>query len=205
MVEELLRNNRRWAAARASADPAFFRRLTEQQRPRYLWIGCADSRVPANTIIGLDPGQVFVHRNIANLAPATDINFLSVLQYAVEALEVRDIIVCGHYGCGGVRAVIEGLGTGLVDHWLGPVDELLRRHRAEIEAIGDPARRVDLLCELNVRAQVASIAATPTAQAAWRRGQPLAVHGWVYALSDGLIRDMELTIASPEALAALEA
>lgn len=203
MTDELLRNNRRWAAEHSASDPGYFRRLTEQQQPRYLWIGCADSRVPANTIVGLEPGEVFVHRNVANLAPATDINFLAVLQYAVEVLEVRDIIVCGHYGCGGIRAVVEELGTGLVDHWLGPVRALLRRHRAEIEAIDEPMRRIDRLCELNVRAQVASVATTPTVQVAWRQGKPLAIHGWIYALSDGLIRDLDLTISSPEALAAL--
>jgi carbonic anhydrase len=199
MIEDLFDNNIRWAASRARVDPEYFRRLAAQQSPEYLWIGCADSRVPANEIVGLDPGELFVHRNVANLAPPQDANFLSVLQFAVEVLKVRHVIVCGHYGCGGVRAAMSGERHGLIDHWLQPVSTLCRRHAPALEAIEDLDARVNALCEKNVLAQVASVAENPFVQDAWRRGQPLSVHGWIYSIQDGLLRDLETTVDGREA------
>jgi carbonic anhydrase len=194
MIEELFARNIRWAAAKTRGDPEYFRRLAGQQSPEHLWIGCSDSRVPANEIVGLDPGELFVHRNVANLAPPQDANFLSVLQFAVEILKVRHVIVCGHYGCGGVRAALEGRRLGLIDHWLQPVATLCRRHAAELEAIGDVDARVNDMCERNVLAQVAAVAANPFVHDAWRRGQPLSVHGWIYSVQDGLLRDLETSV-----------
>ena len=197
MPEELKANNRAWAARMVARDPDFFRRLVGQQSPRYLWIGCSDSRVPANEIIGLDPGEVFVHRNVANLAPPQDANYLSVLQFAVDELKVRDIMVVGHYGCGGVRAAIDGRRRGLVDHWLHPIRELYRQHRAELEAIPELEERLRRLCELNVMRQVRNVASDVFVQEAWARGQELAVHGWVYALGTGIVTDLHVSVASP--------
>ncbi|MFN3522089.1 MAG: carbonic anhydrase [Phenylobacterium sp.] len=194
MIEELFTRNIRWAAGRTRADPEYFRRLAAQQSPEYLWVGCSDSRVPANEIVGLDPGELFVHRNVANLAPPQDANFLSVLQFAVEILKVRHVIVCGHYGCGGVRAALSGQRHGLIDHWLQPVACLCRRDAAELEAITDFDARVNEVCERNVLAQVAAVAANPFVQDAWRRGQTLAVHGWIYSVQDGLLRDLETSV-----------
>jgi carbonic anhydrase len=183
-----------------SADKGFFRRLEAQQAPEYLWIGCSDSRVPANDIVGLDPGELFVHRNVANLAPPQDANYLSVLQFAVDVLKVKHILVVGHYGCGGVRAAVDGQRRGLVDHWLHPIRELRQAHRVELDAIPDEKARHNRLCELNVIRQVRNVASDVFVHEAWGRGQPLAVHGWVYSLSDGLVRDLEVTITSPEGL-----
>lgn len=191
----LLENNRAWSARCAAEDPQYFERLAHQQMPRYLWIGCSDSRVPANEIVGLDPGELFVHRNVANLAPPQDANFLSVLQFAVEILGVRHIIVCGHYGCGGVRAAVSGQRHGLIDHWLQPVSCLCRRHAEELDMILDVEARVNLICERNVLAQVASLADNPFVRDAWSRGQALAVHGWIYSIQDGLLRDLETSIS----------
>ncbi|HEV2363188.1 MAG TPA: carbonic anhydrase [Caulobacteraceae bacterium] len=199
MLDKLKANNRAWAARRTAEDPGFFSRLVGQQAPKHLWIGCADSRVPANEIVGLDPGELFVHRNIANLAPPQDANYLSVLQFAVEALGVEHILVVGHYGCGGVAAAVDGVRRGLVDHWLAPIRELARAKAAELEGLSG-AERLERLCELNVRRQVLNVAADVIIQDAWKRGQPLAVHGWVYALSTGLVTDLETTIQSPEDL-----
>ena len=196
MIEKLLEQNRRWAGDRAATDPGYFRRLSEQQSPEYLWIGCSDSRVPANVITGLDPGEVFVHRNIANIVHGADINCLSVLQFAIEVLKVRHIIVCGHYGCGGIGAAVEGSGD-LLDYWLHPVRRLAREHSAEVEALADPERRIDRLCELNVALQVESLARTPILEAAWARGQELRIHGWCYDLHDGLIRDLACGRSGP--------
>lgn len=198
MIETLLENNMAWASARVRADPGFFRRLAAQQAPEYLWIGCSDSRVPANEIVGLDPGELFVHRNIANLAPPRDINFLSVLQFSIELLKVRHIIVCGHYGCGGVRAALELRRRGLIDHWLQPVADLAHRHERHLNAIADIETRVNVACEHNVRAQVEYVGRNPFVTDAWRRGQKLAIHGWIYSIRDGLLRNLELTVERPK-------
>lgn len=195
MLERLLQNNVAWAARKTEADPEFFKRLVAQQNPPYLWIGCSDSRVPANEIVGLDPGEVFVHRNVANLAPPQDTNYLSVLQYAVEVLKVSTVIVCGHYGCGGVRAAVAGERLGLIDHWLQPVRDVFDDHTDELSAIPHEDQRLDRLCELNVIDQVRHVAQCPFVQEAWARGQKLTVVGWVYALRDGLLRDLHVSVS----------
>jgi carbonic anhydrase len=190
-IERLLANNQRWASRVDAADPDYFNRLSAQQTPEYLWIGCADSRVPANQVIDLDPGEVFVHRNVANLVVASDLNVLSVLEYAVAALRVRHVIVCGHYGCGGVTAALRGgAQLDLTDHWLQPLRRLHAAYRRELAELPDERARIDRLCELNVMAQVDNVAATPIVQSAWRRGQELAVHGLIYGLADGRLRDL---------------
>lgn len=180
-----------------SADEGFFRRLEAQQAPKYLWIGCSDSRVPANDIVGLDPGELFVHRNVANLAPPQDANYLSVLQFAVDVLKVQHIIVVGHYGCGGVKAAVDGQRRGLVDHWLHPIREVRQAHREELDAILDERSRLDRLCELNVIRQVRNVASDVFVHDAWVRGQALEVHGWVYSLANGLVTDLETTVGGP--------
>lgn len=195
MIEALLRNNLDWAATRTRLDPGYFRRLSEQQAPDYLWIGCSDSRVPANEIVGLQPGELFVHRNVANLAPAQDMNLLAVLQFALETLKVRHIIVCGHYGCGGVRAVLDGQRHGILDHWMQRVQRLCEDHHADLAAIQDPETRVNFICEKNVLAQVRALSRNPFVTDAWRRGQPLSIHGWIYSIRDGLVRDLETTVS----------
>jgi carbonic anhydrase len=197
MLDHLKQNNRRWAEGKVAADPDFFHRLERQQAPEYLWIGCADSRVPANEIVGLDPGELFVHRNVANLAPPQDANYLSVLQFAVEVLKVRHILVVGHYGCGGVTAAVDGKRRGLVDHWLHPIREVFESHRHELEAITDARHRMNRLCELNVMRQVRNVASDVFVQDAWARGQELSVHGWVYALENGLVTDLQVTVSRP--------
>lgn len=202
-LQHLLDNNQRWSAARTAQDPAFFARLAQQQTPDYLWIGCADSRVPANVIIGLDPGQVFVHRNIANLVVHTDMNCLSVLQYAVDVLRVKHVIVCGHYGCGGVAAAMSDHSHGLIDNWLRHIKDVYYDHCSELEAIADGSARADRLSEINVAQQVANVCYTTTVQGAWQRGQPLAVHGWIYGLADGRINDLGVTIDGPEQIRSL--
>jgi carbonic anhydrase len=194
-LNHLFANNRDWADRMVEQDPEFFQRLSRQQAPEYLWIGCSDSRVPANQIIGLLPGEVFVHRNVANLVIHTDLNCLSVLQYAVEVLQVKHIIVCGHYGCGGVRAAMQNQELGLIDNWLRNIKDIYSKHQEELEAL-DENRRVDRLCELNVIEQVHNVAHTTIVQKAWKRGQHLAVHGWVYGLTDGLIKDLNVEVAS---------
>ncbi len=195
MLDHLKANNRAWAARMVAADADFFRRLERQQAPEYLWIGCSDSRVPANEIVDLDPGELFVHRNVANLAPPQDANYLSVLQFAVDVIEVKHIMVVGHYGCGGVSAAVDGERRGLVDHWLHPIREIHREHIHELDAIADQRRRLDRLCELNVMRQVRNVASDVFVQDAWARGQSLCVHGWVYSLArrpgDGFERDGE--------------
>jgi carbonic anhydrase len=203
MLDHLKANNRAWAARMTETDPGFFQRLEGQQAPEYLWIGCSDSRVPANEIVDLDPGELFVHRNIANLAPPQDANYLSVLQFAVDVLKVRHIMVVGHYGCGGVAAAVDGHRRGLVDHWLHPIREVHQEHRCELEAIGDHRARLDRLCELNVIRQVRNVASDVFVQDAWARGQKLSVHGWVYSLANGLVKDLEVTVRKPEDLAGL--
>lgn len=202
MLEDLKANNRRWAAAKLSVDPGFFQRLAGQQSPEYLWIGCADSRVPANEIVGLDPGELFVHRNVANLAPPQDANYLSVLQFAVDVLKVRHIMVVGHYGCGGVAAAVDGRRRGLVDHWLHPIREIYAENRTELEALGDDPR-LDRLCELNVIRQVRNVASDVFVQDAWARGQAISVHGWIYAIHDGLLTDLSVTVSDSGGLEAL--
>jgi len=202
-IERLLGNNRAWAAAKTRADPDFFPRLSRQQAPEYLWIGCADSRVPANEIVNLDPGELFVHRNVANLVIPSDLNCLSVLQYAIEVLRVRHVIVVGHYGCGGVRTAMQNLQFGLIDNWLRPIKDLYEEHRDRLETIDDPERRLDALCEINVRAQVRSVTRTTIVQNAWHRGQELEVHGWVYGIGDGLARDLDVTACGPDCLSAI--
>lgn len=198
MLDHLKSNNRAWAARKVAADPGFFRRLEGQQAPEYLWIGCSDSRVPANEIVDLDPGELFVHRNVANLAPPQDANYLSVLQFAVDVLQVKHIMVVGHYGCGGVRAAVDGKRRGLVDHWLHPIREIQNEHRAELDAIPDERARLDRLCELNVVRQVRNVASDVFVQDAWSRGQDLSVHGWVYSLHDGLVNDLGVTTSRVE-------
>lgn len=192
-VKELLDKNRAWSTQMREEDPDFFSRLSKQQNPDYLWIGCSDSRVPANQIIALPPGEVFVHRNVANLLHHNDMNALSVVQFAVDVLKVRHIMVVGHYGCGGVRAAVVGGECGMVDFWLHSVRELYSHNRRDLEAL-PLEEQVNRMCELNVQAQVNNLCRTKIVQRAWQRDQPLAVHGWVYGLEDGLIKDLNCTI-----------
>ncbi len=194
-LEDLIANNRRWAEGEVRADPAFFRRLAAQQAPKYLWIGCADSRVPANQIIGLQPGEVFVHRNVANLVVHTDLNCLSVLQYAVEVLRVEHVIVCGHYGCGGIAAALRGDPLGLIENWLRHIQDVAELRHAMLAREGDPAWRADRLCELNVLEQAHNVCRTTIVQDAWKRGQSLEIHAWIYRLSDGLVQPLSFSVA----------
>ena len=196
-LEKLFRNNRDWSRRQIEADPEFFNRLSAIQSPKLLWIGCSDSRVPANQILGLAPGEVFVHRNVANLVIHTDLNCLSVIQYAVEVLQVEHIFLCGHYGCGGVRAAYGHRQLGLIDHWLRNIKDTYARHRGELEKLADGDPRMDRLCELNVLTQVESVCHTTLVQNAWVRGQPLAVHGFIYRLQDGLLHDLAVRITGP--------
>ena len=195
---ELLENNRRWAEQVSAQDPGFFERLASLQTPRILWIGCSDSRVPANQITGQQPGEVFVHRNVANVVVHTDLNCLSVIQYAVDVLGVRHIIVCGHYGCGGVKAALEGRRLGLSDNWLRHVEDVRDTHAAALADLQDDEARLDRLCELNVIEQVLHVAQTTVMRDAWTRGQDVSVHGWIYALRDGRLRDLHVSAASAD-------
>jgi carbonic anhydrase len=195
MLDELKANNRNWADRKVAADPGFFKRLEGQQAPKYLWIGCSDSRVPANEIVDLDPGELFVHRNVANLAPPQDANYLSVLQFSVDVLKVEHILVVGHYGCGGVAAAVDGQRRGLIDHWLHPIREVHHEHHHELETLGSDRARWDRLVELNVIRQVRNVASDVFVQDAWARGQKLSVHGWVYSLANGLVTDLDVTVA----------
>jgi len=197
-LKKLLDNNRRWAEAIEQARPGFFETLAHQQAPKYLWIGCADSRVPANEIVGLLPGELFVHRNVANLVLAGDLNCLSVLQYAVEVLHVEHVIVCGHYGCGGVGAALDNTPLGLIDNWIRPIKDISHRKRRELDALDSSQRRFDRLCELNVIEQVSSVARTTIVQDAWRRGQALTVRGWIYSVENGLVNDLDVCVESLE-------
>jgi carbonic anhydrase len=203
MLDHLKASNRAWASRMVASDPGFFQRLVNLQTPEYLWIGCSDSRVPANQIVGVDPGELFVHRNVANLAPPQDANYLSVLQFAVDVLQVKHVIVVGHYGCGGVAAAVDGKRRGLVDHWLHPIREVFQANRDELEAISDERARLDRLCELNVVRQVKNVASDVFLQDAWARGQSLAVHGWVYSLANGLVKDLDVTVGGAEDIARL--
>jgi carbonic anhydrase len=197
MPHRLLGNNQAWARATKARDPGFFTRLAQQQTPRYMWIGCADSRVPANEIVGLDPGEVFVHRNVANVVVHSDLNALSTVQFAVEHLKVEHIFVVGHYGCAGVRAAMRGLRVGLADNWLRHVHDVRLRHRKRLDHL-PPEQQEDILCEMNVIEQVGNVALSTVIQDAWARGQPVAVHGWVYGLRDGLLKDLQVTMDRPE-------
>lgn len=200
-LSQLFANNRAWADRIRREDPEFFQRLSNQQAPQYFWIGCSDSRVPANEITGLLPGELFVHRNVANVVPPADLNCLSALHFAVELLKVRHVIVCGHYGCAGVRAVLQGHRLGLVDQWLEHVEKVRRKHANQLTNLRDEAQQCDRLCELNVVEQVAAVCATASVQDAWARRQPVAVHGWIYAVSNGLLRDLGLCVTGREELA----
>lgn len=197
-IDTLFANNRSWAENIKTSDPEFFEKLANQQNPEYLWIGCSDSRVPANQIVGLLPGEVFVHRNVANMVVHTDFNCLTVLQYAVDVLKVKHVLVVGHYGCGGVRAAFENADNGLIDNWLRNIKDVQQQHYLRIDALPDDEARVDLLCELNVMSQVSNVCHTTIVQHAWARGQEVAVHGWIYGLQDGLLRDLGCSVSSPE-------
>jgi carbonic anhydrase len=194
----LLNNNREWADGMKKGDPTFFSKLVKQQSPQYLWIGCSDSRVPANQIVGLLPGEIFVHRNIANLVVHTDLNCLSVIQYAVEVLKVKHIIVCGHYECGGIKAALDGRDHGLIDNWLRHIKDICRLHQYRIGEKQSDQEKLNLLCELNVIEQVANVCHSTVVQNAWKAAQPLSVHGWVYSISDGIIKDLEVTISGAD-------
>lgn len=200
-LDQLFENNRLWAQNIKAQDPTFFETLSQQQSPQYLWVGCSDSRVPANQIIGVSPGELFVHRNVANVVVHTDLNCLSVIQFGVEVLGVKHLIVCGHYGCGGVQAALDNSRLGLIDNWLRHVQDVRQKHAALLAGV-DPAERSNKLCELNVIEQVANVCQTTIVQGAWERGQPLAVHGWIYGLSDGLIRDLNISTTNQAELAA---
>src|SRR3978361_474251 len=205
MLEHLKSNNRAWAESKVSADAGFFKRLELQQAPEYLWIGCSDSRVPANEMLRRAPGELFVHRNVANLAPPQDANYLSVLQFAVDVIKVKHVLVVGHYGCGGVAAAVDGKRRGLVDHWLHPIREVCHDHRDELDAIPEERARLDRLCELNVIRRVKNVASDVFVQDAWARGQQVCVHGWVYSLSSGLVNDLGVTVGGLDGLATLGA
>ncbi|MBK6431271.1 MAG: carbonate dehydratase [Anaerolineae bacterium] len=200
----LFENNRKWAAQISETNPSFFSRLAQQQTPEFLWIGCSDSRVPANEIIGLLPGELFVHRNVANLVIHTDMNCLSVLQYAVDILKIKHIIVCGHYGCGGVKAALESQPHGLIDNWLRHIRDIYQRSTSELFRFSTAEERINRLCELNVIEQVMNVANTTIVQEAWQRNQMVTIHGWIYAISDGFLKDLDACVSSISDLARLE-
>jgi carbonic anhydrase len=197
-LPELFANNREWAKRITERDSSFFERLAANQSPEFLWIGCSDSRVPPTTLVGLSSGDLFVHRNVANLVIHTDLNCLSVLQYAIEVLQVKHIIVCGHYGCGGVNAALHNLRLGLIDNWLRHVQDVMEKHKALLEKIDDDELRLDKLCEVNVMEQVVNVCQTTIVQSAWGRGQSLSVHGWIYGIQDGLLRDLSVCVTNQE-------
>jgi carbonic anhydrase len=201
VLSHLFANNHSWAAEMTRREPDFFARLTRQQAPRYLWIGCADSRVPANQIVGLLPGEMFVHRNVANVVVHTDLNCLSAVQFAVDVLRVEHIIVCGHFGCGGVLSALRDEKLGLIDNWLRHVQDVRSKHRIQLASLASEAQRHDRLCELNVIEQVVNVSQTTVVREAWERGQALAVHGWIYKLTDGLLRDLGMCVAAEADLA----
>lgn len=201
-LQDLFSHNRAWAAKMERERPGFFTSLKSQQTPKYMWIGCSDSRVPANQITGLEPGQVFVHRNVANVVVPTDLNCLSTIQFAVDQLKIEHLMVVGHYGCGGVQAALENVRVGLADNWLRHIKDVRDRHRALLDAAPASAR-VDVLCELNVIEQVMNVAHTTVMQDAWARGQRVALHGWVYGLKDGLLQDLHITLDGVEGMASL--
>jgi len=200
VLKTLFENNRRWASQQTQSDPDFFNRLLQQQSPEYLWIGCSDSRVPANEIVGLLPGELFVHRNVANLVVKNDLNCLSVIQFAVDALKVKHIIICGHYGCGGVKAVLDNTKIGLVDDWLDNLKPVKENFQSNLFEIKDDATRFNKLCELNVIEQVFNVCKTDISQRAWQRAQNLSVHGWIYDIKDGLLQDLNVCISNSDNL-----
>lgn len=200
VLKHLFEQNKKWAAEIKEQHPDFFLKLAKQQSPEYLWIGCSDSRVPANQIIGLLPGEIFVHRNIANLVVHTDLNCLSVIQYAVDVLKIKHIIVCGHYGCGGIKAAWENKEHGLIDNWLLNIKDIYRYHQETIDALSNEAEKISLLCELNVAEQVANVCHTTIVQNAWKNGQELAVHGWIYSIEDGILRDLDVCVTNADEL-----
>jgi carbonic anhydrase len=200
-INELLANNQLWAARMTAEEPEFFQRLAAQQAPAYLWIGCSDSRVPATQLVSLLPGEMFVHRNVANVVVHSDLNCLAALQYAVDVLGVRHIIVCGHYGCGGVEAALHNRSFGLIDNWLRHVQDVRNKHAELLSACRNGAHQLQRLCELNVIEQVLNVCQTTIVQSAWQQGQALAVHGWIYEVADGLLRNVGMTVAQPEDLA----
>jgi carbonic anhydrase len=202
-LSDLLEKNRAWAEKISTRDPEFFQTLSKQQTPHYLWVGCSDSRVPANQIVSLSPGELFVHRNVANVVVHTDLNCLSVLQYAVDVLEVKHVIVCGHYGCGGVKAALHNMRLGLIDNWLRHIQDVRDKHGALLAGLSDETERLNRLCELNVIEQVANICATTVMQSAWQQGQDVTVHGWIYDLNDGVIRDLKISVNVPSEFAAI--
>ena len=204
VLPQLFENNRKWANQITQSDPKFFQKLSRQQSPEFLWIGCSDSRVPANEIVGLLPGELFVHRNVANLVIHTDMNCLSVVQYAVEVLKIKHIIVCGHYGCGGIKAAIDNRSHGLIDNWLRHIRDIYRKHLDELMCITDKNKQVDRLCELNIVEQVANIGNMTTVQDSWKKGQPLSIHGWIYGISNGILLDLGVCISSAKELNELE-
>ena len=204
-LPRLFENNRQWAASLRASHPDFFSKLAASQTPEYLWIGCSDSRVPANEIVGLLPGDLFVHRNVGNLVIHSDFNCLSVLQYAVDLLKIKHVIVCGHYGCGGVKAAMSAQPHGLVDNWLRHIRDIYHRQQAKLDALANETERLHRLCELNVIEQVINVGNTTIVQDAWGRGQELAIHGWIYDLADGLLRNLEVCVTSPRELDLLQA
>jgi carbonic anhydrase len=197
LIQNLFNNNRAWAKRRTQQDPNYFQRLSSLQAPKYMWIGCSDSRVPANEIVGLEPGEMFVHRNVGNVVVHTDFNCLSVIQFAVEVLKVEHIIVCGHYGCGGIRTALQPGQAGLIDNWLRHIKDVYQTNNSVLDAIPDETARLDKLCELNVAQQVANVCHTTIVQNAWHRGQFLNVHGWIYKLTDGLLQDLNVCATAP--------
>lgn len=199
-LQHLFEKNRAWAENILAEDPDFFSKLAHQQQPEYLWIGCSDARVPANDIVGLLPGELFVHRNVANVVVHTDLNCLSVVQFAIEVLKVKHIIICGHYNCGGINAVVQRRELGLIDNWLRHVEDVYLKYRDALEAISDPVLRCDRLCEYNVLEQLENLSRTTVVQTAWKNGQQLAVHGWVYRVDDGILRDLDICINSIDEL-----
>lgn len=203
LLKNLLERNKKWAKEIKEADPGFFTKLSSQQNPEYLWIGCSDSRVPANEIVNLMPGEIFVHRNIANVVVHTDLNCLSVIQYAVDILKIKHIIVCGHYGCGGIKAAIENREHGLIDNWLRHIKDVYRYHQEKMDALSDEREKANLLCELNVIEQVANVCHTTFVQNAWQRGQSLAVHGWIYSIEDGILRDLDVCITGSNEISSI--
>lgn len=202
-LDNLLERNRAWAEKITAREPDFFQKLSGQQSPEYFWIGCSDSRVPANEIVDLSPGEMFVHRNVANVVVHTDLNCLSAMQFAVEALRVKHIIVCGHHGCGGVKAALQNQKLGLIDNWLRHVQDVMQKHAALLAEVSDEEARVDKLCELNIIEQVYHVCQTTVVQSAWERGQELTVHGWVYSLNDGIVRDLNIHISNQEEMGAV--
>jgi len=196
VLRNLFEKNKKWAEKIKETNPDFFAKLSQQQNPEYLWIGCSDSRVPANEIVDMLPGEIFVHRNIANLVVHTDLNCLSVIQYAVEVLQVKHIIVCGHYGCGGIKAALDNRQHGLIDNWLRNIKDIYRFHEVELDVIHDEKEKLNLLCELNVIEQVANICHTTIVQSAWESGQKLTVHGWIYSIEDGILKDLNVCVTN---------